>query len=104
MTSNPHARGAARWSRRVSRPVVIAWLWAFTKPVGYKRHSRPPNTSHSRHSVRMASNCGWCQLIRVQAEQRVQRVDLHLALGGSVELQPQTSTASPASGPAGSEQ
>jgi hypothetical protein len=52
----------------------------------------------------MASNCGWCQLIRVQAEQRVQRVDLHLALGGSVELQPQTSTASPASGPAGSEQ
>lgn len=31
-------------------------------------------------------------LIRVQAEQRVQRVNLHLALGGSFELPPQAPT------------
>ena len=43
-------------------------------------------------------------LIRVQAEQRVQRVNLHLALGGRFEAVPQTPSAPPPSGPAGSEQ
>jgi outer membrane protein TolC len=36
-------------------------------------------------------------LIRVQAEQRIQRVNLHLALGGSFEARPQP----PAAGPGG---
>jgi NodT family efflux transporter outer membrane factor (OMF) lipoprotein len=35
-------------------------------------------------------------LIRVQAEQRVQRVNLHLALGGSFEVQPPAPATSPA--------
>ena len=43
-------------------------------------------------------------LIRVQAEQRVQRVNLHLALGGRFEAVPQTPSAPPPNGPAGSEQ
>jgi outer membrane protein, multidrug efflux system len=43
-------------------------------------------------------------LIRVQAEQRVQRVNLHLALGGRFEVVPPTPSAPPASGPASSEQ
>ena len=39
-------------------------------------------------------------LIRVQAEQRVQRVNLHLALGGSFEPRPQApSTAAPGGAP-----
>jgi NodT family efflux transporter outer membrane factor (OMF) lipoprotein len=42
-------------------------------------------------------------LIRVQAEQRVQRVNLHLALGGSFEPQPQKPRAPGATGPASSE-
>jgi outer membrane protein, multidrug efflux system len=37
-------------------------------------------------------------LIRVQAEQRVQRVNLHLALGGSFEFRPQPPTPAPPSG------
>ena len=37
-------------------------------------------------------------LIRMQAEQRVQRVNLHLALGGSFELRPQAPTTAPPSG------
>ena len=28
-------------------------------------HSRPPNTSDSRQSVRIASNCGWCRLCAI---------------------------------------
>jgi len=43
-------------------------------------------------------------LIRVQAEQRVQRVNLHLALGGRFELSPQPPIAPPASAPATSQQ
>jgi multidrug efflux system outer membrane protein len=35
-------------------------------------------------------------LIRVQAEQRIQRVNLHLALGGRFELPPATPTQPPA--------
>jgi outer membrane protein TolC len=35
-------------------------------------------------------------LIRVQAEQRVQRVNLHLALGGSFEVQPPAPATPPA--------
>lgn len=35
------------------------------------------------------------QLLRVQAERRVQRVNLHLALGGSFELPPRTAAAMP---------
>ena len=37
----------------------------------------------------LAVNATQSALIRVQAEQRVQRVNLHLALGGSFELPPQ---------------
>ena len=37
-------------------------------------------------------------LIRVQAEQRVQRVNLHLALGGSFELRPPAPTTPPPGG------
>ena len=36
----------------------------------------------------LALNATRSALIRVQAEQRVQRVNLHLALGGSFELLP----------------
>jgi multidrug efflux system outer membrane protein len=43
-------------------------------------------------------------LLRVQAEQRVQRVNLHLALGGQFLLLPSTPGVTPPSGPAGSEQ
>ncbi len=43
-------------------------------------------------------------LIRVQAEQRVQRVNLHLALGGRFELAPQTQSVPPPSARAVSEQ
>ena len=39
-------------------------------------------------------------LIRVQAEQRVQRVNLHLALGGNFELPPKPPTAPPPGGAA----
>ena len=38
-------------------------------------------------------------LIRVQAEQRVQRVNLHLALGGSFEVPPAPPTAPPGGSP-----
>jgi hypothetical protein len=37
-------------------------------------------------------------LIRVQAEQRVQRVNLHLALGGSFEPRPTPPAGEPAAG------
>ena len=37
----------------------------------------------------LALNSTQSALIRVQAEQRVQRVNLHLALGGSFEAKPQ---------------
>ena len=43
-------------------------------------------------------------LIRVQAEQRVQRVNLHLALGGRFEVVPQAPGAPPQSGTPASEQ
>ena len=44
----------------------------------------------------LALNATRSALIRVQAEQRVQRVNLHLALGGSFELPPQApATAAP---------
>ena len=46
----------------------------------------------------LALNATRSALIRVQAEQRVQRVNLHLALGGSFELRapPPPPTAPPA--------
>ncbi len=40
----------------------------------------------------LALNATRSALIRMQAEQRVQRVNLHLALGGSFELRPQAPT------------
>ena len=40
----------------------------------------------------LALNTTSAALIRVQAEQRVQRVNLHLALGGSFEPRPQPPT------------
>jgi len=43
----------------------------------------------------LALNATRSALIHVQAEQRVQRVNLHLALGGSFELPPATPTAAP---------
>jgi len=46
----------------------------------------------------LALNATRSALIRVQTEQRVQRVNLHLALGGSFELRPQKPTAAPPSG------
>jgi NodT family efflux transporter outer membrane factor (OMF) lipoprotein len=46
----------------------------------------------------LALNATRSALIRVQAEQRVQRVNLHLALGGSFELPPKPPTAKPPGG------
>ena len=43
----------------------------------------------------LALNATRSALIRVQAEQRVQRVNLHLALGGSFELRPPPPTTAP---------
>ncbi len=47
----------------------------------------------------LALNAAQAALIRVQAEQRVQRVNLHLALGGSFEPRPTTQPAQPGSTP-----
>lgn len=40
----------------------------------------------------LALNATQSALVRVQAEQRVQRVNVHLALGGSFEVRPQAET------------
>ena len=50
----------------------------------------------------LALNATRSALIRVQAEQRVQRVNLHLALGGSFELPPPPPATTPPDGAPGS--
>ena len=47
----------------------------------------------------LALNSTQSALVRVQAEQRVQRVNLHLALGGSFEAKPQPPATPPGGGP-----
>ena len=86
--------GALAAEIRGARPRADPDADARRQPARARRRADAVQGRQHRPALRRAAAAGAAgdaqsALIRVQAEQRVQRVNLHLALGGSFEAQPQ---------------
>ena len=99
----PSARSRARWPRRSRRANASR---SSTQTLADSRRALRRSCrrsskwaapiSGSSTQRQLALNAAQSALIRMQAEQRVQRVNLHLALGGSFEMPPAAPSRRPA--------